>query len=247
MADDYIATFAASRPDALALADPDRTLTWAQFASRRDLIARVLQSMEIGPGDSVALYEVNSADYFVVSAAIQAIGAVVTQVNWRLTAEEIAYVLDNSDAVAVFVNEQFLPIADAVADGAAVREWIVLGSSNRPYARRLDDLLAGAGDLPPVRPAAPGGSMIYTGGTTGRQKGVRRNDMSVEDIDPAVFTALGAFLHAMRLDLPHRHLVTAALYHQGPIGYASGALRAGGSVVIMSAFERVRALGLIVK
>ncbi|HEY4331203.1 MAG TPA: AMP-binding protein, partial [Ilumatobacteraceae bacterium] len=64
-------------------------------------------------------------------------------------------------------------------------------------------------------------------------------------IDLPVLEAMGAFLHAMNLDRPHRHLVTAALYHQGPIGYASLALTAGGSVVIMRKFEPEEALRLI--
>ena len=58
--------------------------------------------------------------------------------------------------------------------------------------------------------------MIYTGGTTGKPKGVRRPALGSDVVDPEVMQAMGVFLHAMRLDEPHTHLVTARCTTLGP-------------------------------
>jgi long-chain acyl-CoA synthetase len=243
---DHVSTFAESKPDEPALIQDDLVLTWAQYASRRDLIARGLQASGVSPGDSVAIYEVNSVDFLVVLNAVQAIGATGIPVNWRLSAEEVLYVLDNSDAVAAFVNESNLPLVDEIVEQSAVRQWIVLGDGTRPWAEHVDDLLARGHDAPVLTgDAAPGATMMYTGGTTGRPKGVRRQAFSDGTVDTSVLEAMGAWTHTMRLDLAHTHLVTAALYHQGPVGYATLALVAGGTAVIMRKFDPEEALRLI--
>ena len=164
---DYVDAYAESKPDAPALIQDDRVLTWAQYASRRDLIARGLQASGVSSGDSVAVYEVNSVDYFVVMNAVQAIGATAIPVNWRLSADEVLYVLDNSDSVAAFVNESYLPLVDAIVDRSSVRQWIVLGDETRPWADNVDELIARGG-----RRADLGG-----GSGTGRDDDVHgRND-----------------------------------------------------------------------
>jgi long-chain acyl-CoA synthetase len=247
MTADHITAFAQSKPDQPALIQDDLILTWADYDSRRELVARALESDGVAAGDSVALYEVNSVDYFVLLSAVQLIGATAIQLNWRLTAEELRYVLENSDAGTVLVNDAFLPIVDDMVERSTVKRWILIGDSSRPWAQNLNTLLDDVrAALPAQRePVAPGATMIYTGGTTGKPKGVRREAFSPESVDPSVIESMGAWMHAMRLDLPHTHLVTAALYHQGPIGYASMALRAGGAVVVMHKFDPEEALRLI--
>ena len=242
---DFISTYAESKPDEPALIQDDLVLTWAQYASRRNLIARGLLASGVAAGDAVAVYEVNSVDYFVVLNAVQTIGATAIQVNWRLSAEEVLYVLDNSDTVAAFVNESNLPLVDEIVERSSVRQWIILGDETRPWADNVDHVIARARHAPPLaEDQSPGVTMSYTGGTTGLPKGVRRR--SYQDLhDPAVLEAMAAWSHTMRLDLPHTHLVTAALYHLGPVGYAMQALLAGGTAVIMRKFEPEAALRLI--
>src|SRR6266513_1996450 len=70
------------------------------------------------------------------------LGALGVPMSHRLTAEEAAYILDNSDATAVFVGDAFLPMAERVRDGARVKHWITLGAERRPWAAAFDELLA---------------------------------------------------------------------------------------------------------
>jgi acyl-CoA synthetase (AMP-forming)/AMP-acid ligase II len=245
---DHISAYAEAKPDQPALIQDGLILTWADYALRRAHIASALEFAGVAVGDTVALYEVNSVDYFVILSAIQRLGATAVQVNWRLTAEELAYVLENSDASAVIVNDEFLPVVDRVVDRSTIRRWIIVGDDRRPWADNLGQLLDQIRELPVVERAnAPGATMIYTGGTTGKPKGVKRDAFSPESVDPAVIEAMTAWMRTMKLDLAHTHLVTAALYHQGPIGYANMALAAGGTVVVMRKYEPEEALRLIEK
>lgn len=245
---DHISSFAETKPDQPALIQDGLTLTWADYASEREQIANALESAGVGPGVAVALYEVNSVHYFVILSAIQRLGATAVQVNWRLTAEELSYVLENSDASVVVVNDEFLPVVDRMVDRSGIDRWIIVGEGRRPWADNLSELVDQVRDAPRVERAnTSGATMIYTGGTTGKPKGVRREAFTPEAVDPAVIEAMTAWMRTMKLDLPHTHLVTAALYHQGPIGYASMALAAGGAVVVMRKYEPEQALRLIEK
>ena len=64
--------------------------------------------------EHVVLYAHNGLDVLVASAAVRAAGAIPVPMNHRLTADEVAYILENSEAAAVFVGDAFVPMADAV-------------------------------------------------------------------------------------------------------------------------------------
>jgi long-chain acyl-CoA synthetase len=75
-------------------------------------------------------------------AAMRAVSAVPVPMNHRLTADEAAYIFDNSDAVLAFVGDA-LPVVEAVrARAPRVRHWVLFGGESRPWASRLDDLVA---------------------------------------------------------------------------------------------------------
>jgi long-chain acyl-CoA synthetase len=237
---DVIAIHADKSPEAVALIEGERRLTWAELLDRRNRLAFSLRALGIGRGDNVIVYEHNSIDSMIAPAAVRAIGAVAAPMNHRLTAEEVAYILDNSDAAAVFMGDAFLPITEAVRPNAGkVRHWICMGKERRPWAEHLDDLVARGRPEPPPADAAQGlgGSMIYTGGTTGRPKGAIRGA-----VDPQVTMR---FLKALDLAEPHVHLVAGPLYHSAPGSFAMTTQMFGGSVVVMRKFDAEEALRLI--
>jgi acyl-CoA synthetase (AMP-forming)/AMP-acid ligase II len=238
---DVIATQAAARPDALALVEGERRWTWRAFLERRNRLANALADLGVRAGEHVALYAHNSLETVLASAATRGLGAAPVMVNHRLVADEVQYILDDSDAVAVLAGDAFLPVLEAVRPAAAkVRQWILLEGERRPWARALDDLLAGARTDLPAPPAGQGlgGSVIYTGGTTGRPKGAFRRGT-----DPAVTMANMRALDMVHPD--HVHLVAGPLYHSAPAGFALFAQMLGAAVVVMRKFDAEQALALI--
>ncbi len=239
---DVLAAHAERTPDALALIEGARDLTWRAFVDRRNRLANALRGLGLGKGEHAIVWVPNSLEALVASAAVRAAGAIPVPMNHRLVADEVAYILDHSDARAVFVGDQFLPVAEQVRPGAAqVRTWILAERERAPWAASMDDLIA-KGDGTPI-PADPaqglGGSMIYTGGTTGRPKGALRSGA-----DAAL---IRRFLEAFGLAEPHVHLVAGPLYHSAPGSFALYALVFGGSVVLMRKFDPEEALRTIAR
>ncbi len=240
---DALAVHAERTPDAPALIEGERSLTWRALVDRRNRLANALRGLGVAKGAHVIMYVPNCLEAVLAPAAVRAAGALSVPMNHRLVADEVAYILDHADAAAVVVGDQFLRVAERVRPAATkVTRWILVGGERRPWAEHLDDLIA-RGDPAPI-PADPaqglGGSMIYTGGTTGRPKGALRHG-----VDPAV--VLG-FMEAFGLAEPgHVHLVAGPLYHSAPGSFAAYTLVFGGSVVVMRKFDPEEALGTIAR
>ena len=233
---DLVARYAASQPDRAALIEGERTLTWREFFLVRNRLAQSLAALGVGAGQHAVIYAHNSAENLIATAALRALGVVPVPMNHRLTADEVTYILDNSEATTVLVGDAFLPMAERVRGAATgVKRWITLGAERRPWAEPLDDLVAGGRSDPPPAPAAVGGSMVYTAGTTGKPKGALRRVT-----DPAsVLPRLGAL---DCLDPAHVHLVAGPLYHSAPGGFALYAHMVGSTVVVMRKFDAEDAL-----
>ena len=240
---DAIAAHAERHPDRPAIIEGDRRLSWAEFRDTRNRLAHALIELGIGPGEHVVIYAHNSLEVLVASAAARAAGAVPVPMNHRLTAEEVVYILDHSQAAAVFVGDAFLEMAGAVrARVPHVRAWVLLGADRRDWGISYAELAARGRTDPVTLPSgqAFGASMIYTAGTTGKPKGARRRGG-----DPA---QLKPFLDALGVSDPaHVHLVAGPLYHSAPGGFALYAHLVGSTVVVMPRFDAEAALAAIAR
>jgi acyl-CoA synthetase (AMP-forming)/AMP-acid ligase II len=239
---DVIATHAARTPDALALVEGERRLTWHQLREQRDRVAAALVDLGLSSGQHVVIYSPNSLEYLLVSAASRAAGAIPVPMNHRLSAEEVAYVLDDSDAAVVFVADAFVPLVEKVRDGARrVRHWVTLETARPPWATPLAELLAREPGAPRALEGATnlGGSMIYTAGTTGKPKGALRRSVDSSSVLPR--------LEAMDIAREHVHLVAGPLYHSAPGAFAAYAQLFGGTTVVMPKFDPEAALAAIAR
>ena len=155
-------------PEREALVVGDARRTYAQLEERANRLAGHLAAQGIGAGDHVALYLENCPEYVEAMLAAWKLRAVTINVNHRYVADELRYLLDNSDAVAVLTQPSLAPTVAAVIDKVpAVRFTLVTGDG-------YDAALAAAS---PERPVVPDRGdddryIIYTGGTTGMPKGV---------------------------------------------------------------------------
>jgi long-chain acyl-CoA synthetase len=236
---DPIARAAASHPDRAAVIDGERRVSWREYDEARNRLAHALADLGVGAGEHVVVYAHNAFEVLLAGAAVRGLGAIAVPMNHRLAAEEVAYILDDADAVALVAGDTFLPIVERVRTSAPrLRHVVLLGAERRPWAHHLDDLLAGGSPAPVAVPAGLGGSMVYTAGTTGKPKGARRRAT-----DPA---ALLPRLAALRCVAPDDvHLAAGPLYHSAPGGFALYAHALGQTVVVMRRFDAETALGTI--
>jgi len=236
---DILAHHADTHPDAPALIEYGRRLTWRDYVEARNRLAHALADLGLATGEHVVLYAHNSLEVLLASAAARALGLIPVPMNHRLTAEEVAYILDDSDAVAVFASDAFVPMLERVRGGAPkVRHFVLLGAERRPWARHLDDLVAAGRPAPVAAADGLGGSMIYTAGTTGKPKGALRRAS-----DPATLLPRVAALNCVAPD--DVHLVAGPLYHSAPGGFALYAHMLGQTVVVMRKFDAEEALRTI--
>ena len=176
-------------PDRLALVAGDRRLTYAQLDERANRFAHHLLDHAVEPGDKVAIYSWDRAEWVEAMLGTYKARAVPINVNYRYVADEARYILDNSDAVAVVFERAFAPVVNAIrGDLPKLRHAVVLedGTDAATDAVPYEDALATAS---PARDFGPRSSddlyFLYTGGTTGVPKGVMWRS---EDI---FFAALG--------------------------------------------------------
>jgi acyl-CoA synthetase (AMP-forming)/AMP-acid ligase II len=150
----------------------DRRRTWAETVERVARVAGGLKALGVRSGDRVALLALNSDRYYELLYAIPWLGAVMVPVNTRLAAPEVAYILEDSGARALFVDGATKAHAAALAGTIPAVKAIVYLDDDEPPAglRRYEDL-AGA---PVTQDAGAGGDtlagLFYTGGTTGKSK-----------------------------------------------------------------------------
>ena len=118
---DVLAAHAARHPDKPALLEGERAWSWAELVARRNRLGHGLIGLGLPPGGHVIVYAENSIEHYLAGAAARAAGLIPAPMNHRLVAEEVLYILDHSDAVAVLVSDRFLPMVETSAPGRKVR------------------------------------------------------------------------------------------------------------------------------
>jgi 3-oxocholest-4-en-26-oate---CoA ligase len=178
-------TVADEQPDAVALVQGDRRLTWREVDHRADGLGRWLLAQGIGNQDAVALYLYNCPEYLEAAFGITKVAAVPVNTNYRYADDELVYLWDNADAAAVVFHGAFAGRAERVrARVPGVKAWLWVDDGTGPcpsWATRYEEAAKSATG----RTRAPWGRsgdnliMLYTGGTTGMPKGVmwRQDDL----------------------------------------------------------------------
>jgi fatty-acyl-CoA synthase/long-chain acyl-CoA synthetase len=223
---------------------PDSAVTVWSFAElnrQANRLANVLTSLGVRAGDKIVSCGQNSPAIVRVGHARAKIGATSVPLNYRLTPEEAAYVVDNSDAVIVYTDAEYAPLfAKIRAAIPRVRHIVVFDGP--PEAGMLDGdrLMREATDAePPVPDTDYPASMLYTSGTTGRPKGAVRANLDPEEIRP--------LLQLVGHGPDDVYITAGPLYHSGPGGYLSVAHILGNTAVIQRRFDPEDWLRLVEK
>src|SRR5689334_24654997 len=175
-------------------------------------------------------------------AAIQT-GLYVVPVNWHLAAAEVAYILADSGAGAFVAHERFGEVAAEAAAGAGIDPGACFGGGKVPGFTPLTALGAASEGRPDPRTA--GAPMVYTSGTSGRPKGVRR-PLTGEDPDKPPMASTWFFgIFSLAPGDGNVHLCCSPLYHTAVLNFATISLQLGHPVVLMDRFDPVDLLALV--
>jgi 3-oxocholest-4-en-26-oate---CoA ligase len=173
-------------PDALAQLQGERRHTWSEFDRRADGLARHLLDGGAQHQDKVALYLYNCPEYMESCFALFKAGLVPVNTNYRYLDDELLYLWENADAVAVVFHGAFTDrIAHLRGRLPGVRHWLWVDDGSGPMPEWAESYEEAAATPTEGRTVAPWGRsgddilMIYTGGTTGMPKGVmwRQDDL----------------------------------------------------------------------
>ncbi|MGO1397813.1 MAG: long-chain-fatty-acid--CoA ligase [Brevibacterium yomogidense] len=213
---------------------------WAEYSyadayARIQRGANVLTDLGVVPGGKVGVLDWNSRRHFELYWSIPGIGAVMVQLNLRLGAEDMAYVLTDSGTTVVCVDETLLPIAEAVAPHVPhVRTWVVM--TDKPMAEvsttlenavHFEDLLAAADekfDWPEIDESSAFAA-CYTTGTTGKPKGVFYSHRSIYLHTTAITQGVG-------LGVDDCVMLITPMFHGSGWGLPQGAVYNAAKVVL---------------
>lgn len=166
-------------PDRIAIICGDRQVTFREMDERANRLAHHLASRGVGKGDHVGIYSRNSIEALETMIATYKLRAISVSVNYRYTAEEVRYIVDNADLVALVHERRFADIvAEVLPQTPKLADVVVVeDGSNSDYSRYQGvEYNAAIAAQSPERDFEQRSSddiyILYTGGTTGFPKGV---------------------------------------------------------------------------
>jgi len=225
---------AQERPDhpAVVMSDGSGSLSYGELERSANRGAQLLRSLDIRRGDAIAFWLPNEPLVFEVYWAAQRAGCYIVPIATALTAEEAAYILENSGAKLLVASPAVPGLSGLTApDGVEVMtpgDWWA-ACAGQPEA--------------PIADESPGFHMVYSSGTTGRPKGVRLALPEGPVTGPHMLAERIAANYAVTPDTIY--LSPAPLYHTAPLAYTTSCHRLGATVIVMPKFEAEAALAAI--
>jgi long-chain acyl-CoA synthetase len=245
---DRMLSHAAARwPENVAVVFRETSLTYRELEALTNRFARALARLGVTKGDRVCVLTTNCPEYVIAFYAIARIGAVVSPMNPSYREREIAYQLEDSDAVAVVVHDDLLPLVEAVRDQAPrLRHVITVGSAHtQPVGRALR--FAGVIRDEPAAPPPPvlltGDDLLalpYSSGTTGLPKGVLLSHRNLVCNNIQMISCL-------RVTETDRLMIFLPFYHIYGAMLMGGSVYSGATAVLMERFEPTECMRLIAR
>ncbi len=216
--------------DKVGVVDGERRFTYREFGERANRLAGALRALGVGAGDRVAFLSFNTHHLLEAYYGILQAEAILAPINIRFSPDDIAYVLDHSDATVLFYHREFQGVVDLLRPRLGTLRHVVVIEGETPGVPEYEALIASAAPHPGPDIFQIDENAIcelfYTSGTTGRPKGV-------------ALTHRALMLHALFFDLTFRlsdadrilHIVP--LFHVNGWGTPQGLTAVGGTHVIL--------------
>jgi acyl-CoA synthetase (AMP-forming)/AMP-acid ligase II len=242
----YAGKYTTERADdpAFVLADAGEVVTFAEYEASANRAAHLFRAQGLQTRDHVAFLFENNLRMLELEGGAERTGLYYTCINSHLAPDEVAYIVNDSDARIVATSVAKRDVALQLPDRCPnVERWLMDGIDvlEGPFEPLRDAL--GAHPATPVSDERLGAAMLYSSGTTGQPKGILRPLPDVNPTDPLPIMEFAKFLLGFRERMVF--LNPAPLYHSAPQASISAALRLGSTSVVMERFDPQRWLELV--
>lgn len=221
-----------NHPERIATIFGERQQSFRQMADRVARMAGALKRLGVGRGDRVAMLALNSDRYVEYFQAVWWAGAAANPVNMRWSVNEIAYSLKDCGSHVLIVDDQFLPMVDAIREQApCVRTVIHAGEASAPEGMPAWEDLISSNEPEPdaMSDGMDLAAVMYTGGTTGFPKGVMLSHDNFWISSIARMAEMGGQPGCVSL-------IATPLFHVGGAGRLAGQSISGNTIVILPSF-----------
>ncbi len=219
------------RPAARAANDLERSLTFGRWNARACQLANALTGLGLAKGDRIAVLAYNRLEWAEIYVAAAKAGLVVVPINFRLTPPEAAFIIQDSGACALMVEDTLCDIAEAARETFDIppERWVQIGGVPQTGYHGYEDLLDSGARTEPgtlVMPEDPW-CLMYTSGTTGNPKGAVRNHRA------GAMTALMTQVE-FRLNSRDHALLVMPMCHANSLYFFTASLFCGAEITIFS-------------
>jgi long-chain acyl-CoA synthetase len=241
----FAGKYATERADqaAFIMASTGESVSYAEYDARTNQLAHLLRSHGLNRLDHYAVFMENNDRYLECCGAGERAGLYYTCINSYLTADELAYIVNNSDSQVIITSAAKRDIVrDALPQCPQISLCLIVDDAGD---ETFVDYCEAIAKFPttPLADECLGTSMLYSSGTTGRPKGIIR---PLPEAPPSQGLPLFEFLNDVwQCREGMIYLSPAPLYHSAPQGSVNLAIRNGGTVIIMERFDPEQYLQLV--
>jgi acyl-CoA synthetase (AMP-forming)/AMP-acid ligase II len=219
-------------------------VSFAELNSMVNRLAHAFRALGMRRGERLIWCGPNSLEVMATTHAARKAAQIAVPLSYRFNADEMQYVIDNSDATLVVVDAEQAPLVAEIRDRIPKVRAVVTYRGDAPRGfEAWDDVIAAEPDSEPADEETGdadtvGAQMLYTSGTTGKPKGALRTTT-----DPVI---VGALLGELGLRPGEEvHITTGPLYHSGPLAFAVISHTLGNPIVILRKFDPTAWLRLV--
>ena len=243
---DFLTTRAYLNPDKEAVYDVQsgRRFNFAQLNARANRVCSALAGLGLAPGDRVALLAYNGHEFLESFFGPAKAGYVIMPLNWRLTAEELSFILKDGGARTIIYDADFAPVVEQIramgAEGSDLQHWVQIGGDPGAASTAYEVFVDSGSEEEPQAKAGEDDNLfiMYTSGTTGLPKGV------VHTHGTQMWAVL-TICNTADQHFADRYLVLLPMFHVGALTPVISGMYTGNTMIILRSFDPVRAWSLV--